>query len=358
VSDTAPMIPFLKMNGLGNDFLVVDARAEKVRPKPEVIRKLADRTSGIGFDQFITIETTNSGADAFMRIDNADGGEVEACGNATRCVAWLLMRESGRDSAAILTQAGLLNARPARTDRGSTTSNVVIAGLDPAIHSVAAETGIERSGMDARIKSGHDDSRKVSEASLISVDMGVPKFGWRDIPLAEEFRDTRKIELQIGPVEAPVLHSPSVANIGNPHAIFWVEHVWEYDLERFGPLLENHPIFPERANISLAHVTAPDAITLRTWERGVGLTRACGTAACATLVAAHRSGRSGRAATVTLPGGDLFIEWDSRDHIWMTGPVELEFSGAFDPETGVFSRSPDEAERNPGFPADAIPGFR
>jgi diaminopimelate epimerase len=283
------MIPFRKMNGLGNDFLIVDARQGRVRPRPEVIKRLADRANGLGFDQFITIESTSSGADAFMRIDNADGGEVEACGNATRCVGWLLMRESGRDSAAILTQAGLLSARP----------------------------GGEQ---------------------LIAVDMGVPKFGWREIPLAEEFRDTRAIELQIGPIEAPVLHSPSVANIGNPHAIFWVDDVWAFELERFGPMLENHPIFPERANISLAHVTAPDAITLRTWERGVGLTRACGTAACAALVSAARTGRSERAATVTLPGGKLRIEWDARDHVWMTGPVALEFTGAFDPETGAFRR--------------------
>jgi diaminopimelate epimerase len=282
------MIPFLKMNGLGNDFLVVDARRGKVRPKPEVIRTLADRKSGVGFDQFITIEPTTSGADAFMRIDNADGGEVEACGNATRCVGMLLMRESGRDSASMVTQAGLLVTRPAAEGQ-------------------------------------------------IAVDMGIPKFGWQEIPLAEEFRDTRAIELQIGPIDAPILHSPSVANIGNPHAIFWVDDVDAYHLARFGPLLENHPIFPERANISLAQVTAPDAITLRTWERGVGLTRACGTAACAALACGVRTKRTERAATVTLPGGTLFIEWDLNDHIWMTGPAELEFSGKFDPDTGAFT---------------------
>ncbi len=284
------MIPFMKMNGLGNDFLVVDARKAPVRPAPEVIRALADRKSGVGFDQFITIEPGRAPAEAFMRIDNADGGEVEACGNATRCVGRLLMDESGRDTAAIETAAGLLFVRP--TDG----------------------------------------------ADLISVDMGVPKFGWAEIPLSEEFRDTRAIELQIGPIDAPVLHSPSVANIGNPHAIFWVDDVDAYDLARFGPLLENHPIFPERANISLAHVTAPDAITVKTWERGVGITRACGTGACAALVCAARTRRTERAATVTLPGGDLFIEWDARDHVWMTGPAELEFTGAFDPETGAFTR--------------------
>lgn len=304
------------MNGLGNDFLVIDARADRVRPRPDVIARLADRASGVGFDQMITIEATPSGADAFMRIDNADGGEVEACGNGTRCVGWLLMHETGRSSASIETRAGILNARPG---------------------------------------DGH---------LSVSVDMGVPKFGWRDIPLAEEFRDTRAIELQIGPIDAPILHSPSVANIGNPHAVFWVDDVLAHDLERFGPLLENHPIFPERANISLAHVAAADAITLRTWERGVGLTRACGTAACAALVCAARTRRTGREATVTLPGGPLRMEWDERDHIWMTGPVELEFTGLFDPDTGAFNRNPDGAERSPGQPAkspafaDASSGLR
>ena len=291
------MIPFLKMNGLGNDFMVVDARGARVRPTPEVIARLADRASGVGFDQFITMERSRSGADLFMRIDNADGGEVAACGNATRCVAWHVMGETGADTLSIETRAGLLNARRA------------------------------------------DGSR------TISVDMGAPKFGWRDIPLAEEFADMRAIELQIGPIEAPILHSPSVANMGNPHAIFWVDDVSAHDLARFGPLLENHPIFPERANISLAHVTAPDAITLRTWERGVGLTKACGTAACAALVSAARTGRTGRAATLTVPGGALRVEWDERDHVWMTGPVEMEFLGRFDPETGAFERDRPAGQR-------------
>jgi diaminopimelate epimerase len=280
-------IPFRKMNGLGNDFVVVDARRVPVRPRPEVIARLADRRAGIGFDQFITIEASPAGADAFMRIDNADGGEVAACGNASRCVARLIMQESGRDGATLETRAGLLVAR--------------------------------------------------ADGEAIDVDMGVPRFGWADIPLAEEFHDTRAIELQIGPVNAPALHSPSAVNVGNPHAIFWVDDVWKHDLERFGPLLENHPIFPERANISLAQVTAPDAITLRTWERGVGLTKACGTAACAALVSAARTGRTGRAATVTLPGGDLHIRWADDDHIWMSGPAEEELTGRLDPETGAFA---------------------
>jgi len=286
---TGSMIPFTKMNGLGNDFVVVDARAGKVRPKPQIIAGLADRTTGIGFDQFITIEASPSGADAFMRIDNADGGEVAACGNATRCVAAVLMAETGNGKVSIETRAGRLLA------------------------------------------SGG------SEPDTITVDMGVPKFNWQDIPTSEEFADTRYIELQVGPIDDPVLHSPSIVNIGNPHAVFWVDDVDAHDLHLVGPLLENHPIFPERANISLAHVTAPNAITVRTWERGVGLTRACGTAACAALVCAARTNRAERAATVSLPGGDLMIRWDNNDHIWMTGPAETDFTGVFDPATGQFS---------------------
>ena len=181
----------------------------------------------------------------------------------------------------------------------------------------------------------------------ISVDMGKPRFDWQDIPLAEPFHDTRRIELQIGPIDAPVLHSPSVANMGNPHAIFWVDQdVWTYDLDRFGPLLENHPIFPERANISIAHVTSRNAITLRTWERGAGLTKACGSAACAAGVSAARTGRTERIVTVTVPGGPLLIEWLENDHVIMTGPAEWEFSGSLDPATGAWHR--DEVKSSQG----------
>jgi diaminopimelate epimerase len=162
--------------------------------------------------------------------------------------------------------------------------------------------------------------------------MGKPRFGWQDIPLAEEFRDTRAIELQIGPIDKPVLHSPSAVNMGNPHAIFWVDDVNAHDLARFGPLLENHPIFPERANITLAAIKSREHIVIRTWERGAGLTKACGSAACAAAVAAARLRRTGRTVTVTLPGGDLLIEWrESDDHVLMTGPVEFEHEGRFDP---------------------------
>jgi diaminopimelate epimerase len=165
-----------------------------------------------------------------------------------------------------------------------------------------------------------------------TVDMGAPRFGWKDIPLAEEFRDTRAIELQIGPIDKPVLHSPSVVSMGNPHAIFWVDDVSAYDLAKFGPMLENHPIFPERANITLCTVKSKEHIVIRTWERGAGLTKACGSAACAAAVAAARLKRTGRKVRVTLPGGDLMIDWrESDDHVLMTGPVEFEFEGRFDP---------------------------
>ena len=174
---------------------------------------------------------------------------------------------------------------------------------------------------------------------LFTVDMGEPRFAWNEIPLAEEFRDTRAIELQIGPIDKPILHSPSVVNMGNPHAIFWVDDVDAYDLAKIGPLLENHPIFPERANITLCAVKSREHIVIRTWERGAGLTKACGSAACAAAVAAARLKRTGRKVRVTLPGGDLSIEWrESDDHVLMTGPVEFEFEGRFDP--ALFANPP------------------
>lgn len=272
-----PNIPFVKMNGLGNDFVVVDGRAQPVHIGAEEARHLADRAAGIGCDQVIVLEPSRD-ADVRMRILNADGSEVSACGNATRCVAWLVAEETGRRTVTIDTDAGALSA--------------AVGGID-----------------------------------TITVDMGEPRFGWQDIPLAEPFHDTRHIELQAGPIDKPILHSPSVVNVGNPHAIFWVDDVDAIDLGRVGPLLENHPIFPERANISVAEVTAPDSLKIRTWERGAGLTRACGTAACAAAVCAMRKRLTGRKVAVTLPGGVLVIEWTPEGRIMMTGPAELEFKG-------------------------------
>jgi diaminopimelate epimerase len=281
----ATVFSFRKMNGLGNDFLVLDARAGVPRLTPAEIAALADRETGIGFDQMITLETSPAGADVFMRIDNADGGEVSACGNATRCIGWLVMGETGRDAATIETRAGLLRA---------------------------FATG---------------------EAERVTVDMGVPRLEWQEIPLAEPFADTRAIELQIGPIDAPILHSPACVNMGNPHAIFFVDDVDRFDLAAIGPMLENHPIFPERANISIVHVTSRSSLTQRVWERGAGLTLACGTGACAAAVAAARTGRTGRRVAVTLPGGVLDIDWRDDDHVMMTGAVSTDFTGTIERET-------------------------
>lgn len=272
---------FIKMNGLGNDFAIFDSREQPLSLSAEQAAFVANREDGVGCDQVIVLEPSSK-ADVFMRILNADGSEVDACGNATRCVGRIVAGELNRAGVTIETNAGVLVAQ--------------IIGQDQ-----------------------------------VTVDMGVPKFGWQDIPLMEEFRDTRMIELQIGPIDNPVLHSPSVVNVGNPHCIFWVKDIEAHDLAKFGPMLENHPMFPERANISLAQVTSKNSLILQVWERGAGLTEACGTAACAAAVTAARKKLTGRNVAVSLPGGDLQIHWrEADDHILMTGPIELEFKGQID----------------------------
>ncbi len=271
-------VSFIKMNGLGNDFAIFDSREQPLSLTAEQAAFVANRDDGVGCDQVIVLEPSSK-ADVFMRILNADGSEVDACGNATRCVGRIVAGELNRAGVTIETNAGVLIAQ--------------IIGQDQ-----------------------------------VTVDMGVPKFGWEDIPLMEEFRDTRMIELQIGPIDAPILHSPSVVNVGNPHSIFWVDDVEAHDLAKFGPMLENHPMFPERANISLAQVTSKNSLILHVWERGAGLTKACGTAACAAAVCAARKKLTGRNVSVSLPGGDLQIHWrEADDHILMTGPVEVEYKG-------------------------------
>ena len=283
-------VPFRKMNGLGNEIIVADMRGTAARVTPAAAVAL-NADAATRYDQIMAIHDPRTpGTANYIEIINSDGSLAQACGNGMRCVVQALSAENGQKHFVFETLAGIL-------------------------------TGDE-----------HADG-------LITVDMGKPRFGWQEIPLAEEFADTTGIELQIGPIDAPVLHTPSVVSMGNPHAIFWVsDDVWNYALDRFGPLLENHPIFPERANISIAQVVAPDHIILRTWERGAGLTRACGTGACAALVSAARTKRTGRKATVTLPGGDLVIEWRADDHVLLTGPAELEFAGTFDPATGSWAR--------------------
>jgi diaminopimelate epimerase len=275
-------LPFTKMNGLGNEIVVVDLRGRSETFTTAAARAVAQRPIS-RFDQMMVLhDPRRAGTEAYVRIYNADGSEAEACGNGMRCVGWLVAGGTGRKALKFETEAGVLDV-------------------------------------------------EVNDAARIAVDMGRPKFGWQDIPLAEPFHDTRAIELQVGPIDQPILHSPSVVNVGNPHAVFWVDDVSAYDLARIGPMLENHPIFPERANISLAHVTSTNAITVRTWERGAGLTRACGSAACAATVCAARKGLTGRQVTVTLPGGPLLIDWSRDDRIWMTGPVEFEHEGVLDP---------------------------
>ncbi len=278
------------MNGIGNKIIVADARgrSEEIAPGAAVALSTAD---AVPFDQIMEVrDPSQPDWDNDIRILNSDGSLAQACGNGTRCVVAWLHGQDGRRDFKFKTAGGVL-----------------------ACH--------------------YEDD------DTITVDMGSPRFDWQEIPLAEEFYDTTGIELQIGPIDAPILHTPSVVNMGNPHAIFWVvDDLENYDLERFGPLLENHPIFPERANITLARVHAEDHVQIRVWERGAGITLACGSAACATLVAAARKGLTQRAARISLPGGDLQIEWTRQNRVLMTGPVEFEFTGSLDPETGDFER--------------------
>jgi len=277
----ANTLPFRKMNGLGNEILVVDLRQSGQVLTAAQVQSIA-RLPRLQFDQLMALHPARTpGTAAYVRIYNNDGSESGACGNGMRCIAWAEREASGKAAMVFETARGLLTA---------------------------------------------DASDKAS----ISVDMGTPRFGWADIPLAEPFNDTRHIELQIGPIDKPILHSPSAVNVGNPHAIFWVDDVTAYDLGRLGPMLEYHPIFPDRANISLAQVTSRSSLILRTWERGAGLTRACGSAACAAAVSAARIKLTDRVVRVSVPGGDLTISWTDQDRIVMTGPAEDEFAGEID----------------------------
>lgn len=310
------MVPFARMNGIGNRILVVDMRGAGARVKPEAAVALA--TGATDFDQIMAVhDPHHDGTHADIRILNRDGSPAGACGNGMRCVAHALHDETGGGAMAFTVAGQVLTAEfpaGATPDGTGATPNGAGATLDGASMSDDPVTGTVR------------------------VDMGRPRLEWDRIPLAEEFADTSRIELQIGPIDAPVLHSPAAVSMGNPHAVFFVDDVEAHDLARHGSLLEHHPVFPERANISLAAVTATDAITLRTWERGAGLTEACGSAACAALVSAARRELTGREATVSLPGGDLHIEWAADDRVWMTGAATWEWSGRLDPATGAWER--------------------
>ncbi|WP_425409971.1 diaminopimelate epimerase [Hyphococcus sp.] len=268
------------MNGLGNEFAIFDLRNKPAAIDAETVRIIADNKTGPGCDQVITIENRKGYDGVFMGVWNADGNEVGACGNAARCVGWLLMNETGEGNARFMTGGGELYALRIGENR-------------------------------------------------IAIDMGEPRFHWRDIPLAEQMDDTRFVDVKLGPIDNPVLWGPSAVNVGNPHCIFFVEDAESQALDRFGPMIEHHPLFPERVNVSVAQVTSKHAIRLRVWERGAGITKACGTAACAATVAAHRRRLTARKATVTLDGGDLGVEWREHDnHIIMSGAIEFEYESA------------------------------
>jgi diaminopimelate epimerase len=270
---------FVKMNGLGNEIVIVDLRRA---PAPIGAAEARAAAQQEPFDQLMALYPARGDADAAVRIYNNDGSEAGACGNGMRCIASLVSAQTGKAALNFETAAGVISCR--RTAGG-----------------------------------------------LFTVDMGAPRFRWDEIPLAKDMPDTRAIDLAIGPADAPILRSPSAVNMGNPHAIFWVDDVNGYDLGRIGPAVEHHPLFPERANVTLAAVPARDHLVIRTWERGAGLTKACGSAACAAAVAAARLARTDRKVTVTLPGGDLAIEWrEADDHVLMTGPAEYEHDGCFD----------------------------
>jgi diaminopimelate epimerase len=264
---------YFKMNGTGNDFVIIDARSRGSLPLSAAqARAIADRETGVGCDQVIAIERSIRG-DAFMRIWNQDGGEVSACGNATRCVAWMLMEEGGANGRRIETGGGMLYA--------------------------------ERAGN-----------------GLITVDMGSPLLRWEEIPIARAM-DTVRLDYSIDGFSGP-----GAVNMGNPHAVFFVDDVSAVAIETLGPKIEHDPLFPQRVNAGFAEVRSPEQIRLRVWERGAGLTKACGTGACAAVVAAHRQGRAGRNVEIIADGGSLQIEWRAGDdRVLMTGPVELEGTG-------------------------------
>lgn len=271
------MLSFRKMHGLGNDFVVLDGRAAPLGLTRAEIVALADRQRGIGCDQLIILESPPAGADVFMRIHNPDGSEAGACGNATRCIASLIAAETGKARVVVRTVSGDLPSE--KTQNG-----------------------------------------------LWQVDMGPARLGWRDVPLAQE-ADTLHVPLACGPVA-----DPAACSMGNPHANFFVPDLDALPISEIGPRLERDPIFPDRANIGFVQVMSPDHLRLVVWERGAGLTLACGSGACAAMVNAHRRGLTGRKARISMPGGDLFMEWRQDGHVLMTGPVATAFTGQVDPK--------------------------
>lgn len=273
-----PMTSFLKMHGLGNDFAVFDGRIFPLPVSAAIARAIADRKRGIGCDQVIVMEKAQNGAAAFMRIFNADGSEVESCGNAARCVAWLLMAEHETDQIEIATAGGLLFCNTA----------------------------------------GEGE---------VTVDMGPPKFDWREIPMAQAV-DTSNFALPVPGFEEVFLGSAAAVSMGNPHCVFFVDTPESVPVAELGAAIEHHPWFPYRTNVEFAAIERQDHLRMRVWERGAGITLACGTGACAAVVAANLRGLSERKVRVTLDGGDLQIEWrESDNHVLMTGPARFSFAG-------------------------------
>jgi len=272
-------LPFVKMQGLGNDFVILDGRKKPLELTDDAARAIADRHLGVGCDQVITLQPSKR-ADVFMRIQNADGSEAGACGNVTRCVAKILMAETGKRSASIETLFDVLKV-------------------------------------------------KTSKGCEIAVDMGVPLLDWSEIPLSRKM-DTAKLDLSATFRDGRKVSGPVGVNIGNPHAVFFVKDVESLDIAEVGAGLEHDKLFPERANISFAEVTGPASIRLRVWERGAGITMACGSAACATIVAAKRKGLVSGPADILLDGGVLHLDWREDGHVIMTGPAEESFRGTLD----------------------------
>jgi diaminopimelate epimerase len=270
-------LSFTKMHGIGNDFVVLDARRQSLDLSQVQVRAITNRHTGVGCDQLLVIETpTDQYADVFMRIYNTDGSESEACGNGTRCVASLILSQNGSRHCIIETLAGLLDCETAQD-------------------------------------------------GLVGVDMGPANLDWRDIPLSEAI-DTLHINAGSGPLQDPV-----AVNMGNPHAVFFVDDAEPVDLGVHGPIIENHKLFSQRVNVEAAQVISRDRIRLRVWERGVGETMACGSGACAAVVAACRRGLTERKVSIDLNGGTLQLQWMPDNHVMMTGPVATSFSGLIDP---------------------------
>ncbi len=261
------------MHGLGNDFVIIDNREHVLNLSSSLIKRLSNRRRGIGFDQLITMETSKTNADVKMRIYNSDGSEVGACGNAARCIGRLVMDEKNN-------------------------------------------TQLEIEAMDRVLLATRFND-------LISVNMGQVAIDWRDIPLSEEM-DTTSLNINEG-----ILENPVAVNVGNPHMVFFVKNINEIDLEFIGPKLEHHSFFPKKTNVEIAQIISSDKIRVRVWERGAGITEACGSGACAVLVAAVRRNLSDGRAEIELDGGALKIEWQNDNSILMTGPTELSFSGSF-----------------------------